>query len=78
MPTSYFDIRKGEDCETLTVHWAGGRRVYKGTYRESQDEYDPDHVVLVENESGEDVTDWACIEYGEKELIEGKGIDIED
>jgi hypothetical protein len=75
MPTSTFDIRKGQDCETLTVHWAEGRRVYKGTYRESQDEYESDHVTQVYNGQGEDVTDWACAKYGEKELIDGKGID---
>ena len=76
MPTSYFDIRKGEDCETLTVHWAEGERERGDRY--TPDYFNPDHVTHVYNESGDDVTDWACIEYGEKELIEGEGIDIED
>jgi len=73
MPASHFDIRKGEECETLTVHWVEGERERGDRY--TPDYFNPDHVVLVENEQGEDVTDWACIEYGEKELIEGKGID---
>lgn len=74
--TKQFEYMKGTKSFELSVHYQEGERSDRGEPHVRPEAWEPDFITQVDDEDGNDVTDWAIEKFGSDTLLKTNFVDL--
>ena len=71
-----FEYARGSRAYSLTVHYQEGERTDRGEPNVRPEAWEPDFITQVDDENGNDVTDWALDKFGSDTLLKTNFADL--